>query len=303
MTSSARPRERLVDYAFRMAWATTRRTPEPVGTRVLEGVADRVWKSRGSGVRQLENNLRRAAPTLDAAELADLSRAALRSYFRYWHEVFRLPSWSPERTVDSVVTTGEEGLREAFGRGRGAIIALPHMANWDHAGAWASRTGMPVSTVAERLRPESLFDRFVSYREQLGMEVIALSGAGNPTLALKASLDEGRLICLLADRDLTGAGVEVPLLGEDARMPVGPAALSRITGAPLFALTLHYRGPLLQLDFSSPISARSGRVGLVQTTSDVAEWFSAGIARTPADWHMMQPVFMSDLHPAVGGAG
>ncbi len=99
------------------------------------------------------------------------------------------------------------------------------MANWDHAGAWASLTGMPVSTVAERLRPESLFDRFVSYREQLGMEVIALSGAGNPLMTLKKSLRDGRLVCLLADRDLTGRGLEVELLGEAARLPGGPAAL------------------------------------------------------------------------------
>jgi lauroyl/myristoyl acyltransferase len=278
-----------------MAWAITRHSPEPVAARVLEGVADRVWRQHGQGVRQLEANLCRAAPGLSPEALRALSQQGLRSYFRYWHEVFTLPGWSSARTVDSVVTTGEDALRAGYAKGGGAIIALPHMANWDHAGAWASLTGMPVSTVAERLRPESLFDRFVSYREQLGMEVIALSGDGNPLMTLKKSLRAGRLVCLLADRDLTGRGLEVELLGEAARLPGGPAALARMTGAPLVALTLTFRGPLLQLDFSEPIAVRRGKAGLASMTQEIADWFTAGIRRAPADWHMLQPLFGSDL--------
>jgi phosphatidylinositol dimannoside acyltransferase len=288
-----------VDYAFRVAWTITRHAPEPVAARVLEGIADRVWRQRGRGVIQLEANLHRAAPSLDPAELRELSQQGLRSYFRYWREVFTLPAWSPARTVDSVVTTGEAPLRAGFGGGAGAIIALPHMANWDHAGAWACLTGMPVSTVAERLRPQSLFDRFVEYRRQLGMQVIALSGSGNPLVDLRAALRAGRLVCLLADRDLTGNGVDVDLLGEPAGLPGGPAALSRMTGAPLVALTLTFRGPLLQLDFSELISARPGRDGLAAMTQDIADWFSAGIHRSPADWHMLRPVFRADVESPV----
>lgn len=292
------PRERLIDYAFRVAWAVTRHSPEPVAERLLESVADRIWRQRGTGVQQLEANLRRAAPQSSTDELVALSRLGMRSYFRYWHEVFRVSSWSASRIVDSVVTTGESGLRGGFDEGRGAIIALPHMANWDLAGAWACLTGMPVSTVAERLRPDALFDRFVSYREALGMEVIALTGRGNPLSALRTSIAMGRLVCLLADRDLTGAGLEVDLLGEKAHLPGGPALLSRVTGAPMVALNLSYQGPLMRLDFSPVIDPRPGPDGLVAMTQQIADWFTAGIAAYPADWHMLQPVFSADLEPA-----
>ena len=298
--SRANQRERLIDYAFRMAWTVTRHSPEPVATRLLESTADRVWRQRGAGVQQLEANLRRAAPDLTAEELVELSRRGMQSYFRYWHEVFRISSWSRSRIVDSVVTTGEDGLRGGFDQGRGAIIALPHMANWDLAGAWACLTGMPVSTVAERLRPEVLFDRFVSYREALGMEVIALTGQGNPLSALRTSIAEGRLVCLLADRDLTGAGIEVELLGEGAHLPGGPALLSRVTGAPMVALNLSYSGPLMRLDFSPVIEPRPGPDGLRAMTQQVADWFSDGITRHPSDWHMLQPVFSADLDPTKG---
>lgn len=289
-------RNRLVDLALASGWAITRHTPEPVAERLIETAAERVWSRRGVGVRQLESNLRHAAPELNDHALQRLSQRAMQSYFRYWHEAFRLPSWSDCRIVDTVVTVNEAPLRDGFNERQGAIIALPHMANWDLAGAWASRTGMPVTTVAERLQPTRLYERFVEYRKGLGMEVVALSGADNPLSKLRNSVRAGRLICLLADRDLTGSGVDVELLGRPARLAGGPATLARLTGAPLVALSLSYRGPLLRLHFSDLIAPVQGRAGVVAMTQQIADWFSEGIRQSPVDWHMMQPVFSSDLN-------
>jgi KDO2-lipid IV(A) lauroyltransferase len=295
LTVSPLPLDRIAGVAFGLAWSATRYVPERPAGRVFETIADQVWRQRGAGVVRLEANLRRAAPDADDDAVRQLSRQALRSYVRYWHEAFRLPALSPGRVVDGVVTSGERALRAGFGEGAGAIIALPHMANWDLAGAWACHTGMPVTTVAERLRPESLYRRFVRYREALGMEVLPLTGGASPLAALRRSLAAGRLVCLLADRDFAGAGAEVSLLGEPARVAAGPAALARLTGAPLHAATLTYQGPLMHIAFSPPIRARPGRDGLTAMAQQMADWFSSGIRRAPHDWHMMQPVFASDL--------
>ncbi len=288
-------RDRLVDYAFQLGWAATRHTPEAAAARVLEGAADRFWRQRGSGVRQLEANLARAVPDQTTDELRQLSQLAMRSYFRYWHETFLLPSWSHQRVVDTVVTANEQQFRQRFDEGGGGIIALPHMGNWDLAGAWACLTGMPVSTVAERLRPEPLYDRFVAYRETLGMEVSPLTGGGNPLSDLRRAIRRGRLICLVADRDLSKSGIEVQLLGEPARMPTGPAALARMTGAPLVALTSEYRGPLLRLAFSDVIDVQPGREGIRAMTQQIADFFTDAIRRVPQDWHMLQPIFSADV--------
>lgn len=245
-------------------------------------------------MRQLESNLLRAVPGSSEVELRELSRRAMRSYFRYWHEAFQLPSWSHQRIVDTVVTANEEQFRRRFEEGGGGIIALPHMGNWDLAGAWACLTGMPVTTVAERLRPERLYDAFVAYRTTLGMEVKPLTGGTNPLTELRGALSRGRLVCLVADRDLSKSGVEVDLLGEAARLPTGPAALARMTGAPLVALTSEYRGPLLRLDFGGVIDVQPGKEGVRAMTQETADFFSAAIRRAPQDWHMLQPVFSAD---------
>ncbi|MGH3470662.1 MAG: phosphatidylinositol mannoside acyltransferase, partial [Nocardioidaceae bacterium] len=290
MSLTLTSRDRLVDYAFRAGWAVTRHAPEEVSARVLENAADRMWRRRTKGVVQLEANLRRARPDADEAALRALSQQALRSYFRYWHEAFRMSTWSAGRIVDSVVTTNEAAQKETFAEGNGGIIALPHMANWDHAGAWACLTGRPVSAVAERLRPDSLFDQFVAYREELGMEIVALTGAENALTAMEDALARRRLVCLLADRDLTRSGAEVTLLGEQATLPTGAAVLAQRTGAPLIAMTLRYRGPLMHVVFSDPVEVRPGRDGAVAMTQDIADHFSLGIRAAPYDWHMLQRV-------------
>jgi phosphatidylinositol dimannoside acyltransferase len=295
LTHRPPPNQRLVDYAFGLAWAVTRHFPEPVAERLLQGAADRVWKHGGSGVRQLEANLGRAVPGVSAPALRDLSHRAMRSYFRYWHEAFRLPSWSHRRIVDMVVTTNEAALREVHAQGRGAIVALPHMANWDLAGAWACLTGLPVSTVAERLRPESLYNRFVAYRAELGIEVEPLSGSGNPLTAMRNALERGRVVCLLADRSIGRGGVDVALLDETARLPGGVAALARMCKVPVVVATSSYRGPLMSLQISDPIEPVTGAGGVTATTQRIADEFSAAIRRTPQDWHMLQRIFVADL--------
>jgi phosphatidylinositol dimannoside acyltransferase len=294
LTSASGWRGRLGAGAFGAGWAAGELVPEAMTGRLLELVAGHVWRRRGDGVAQLEANLRRAAPAATQAQVRELSRMAMSSYFRYWHEVFRLPQWSRGRIVDTVVTANEESLRDTYGPG-GAVVALPHMGNWDLAGAWACLTGLPVSTVAERLEPESLFARFVAYRERLGMEVVPLSGGDSPLAAMRRALDRGRVVCLLADRDLSSSGVEGNLLGEPARLPGGPAILSRVSGAPLVALALSYQGPRMRIDFSGPIAVRGGRDGLRLMTQQVADHFTTGIRRTPTDWHMLQRVFSADL--------
>lgn len=289
-------RHRAVDAAYALGWAATKRVPEPVAQAAFAQVADQVWRRRGRGVQRLRANLRRARPDDAEADIERLSRAAVRSYLRYWCEAFRLPVWSREQVFDRIVVHDEHILRDAYARQRGVVTALPHLANWDLAGAWACMSGMPLTTVAERLEPERLFQRFVSYREQLGMEVLPLTGGGGPpTRTLFDRARAGGLVCLVADRDLSAGGLEVTLLGEPARLPAGPAMIARTTGATLVPVTLCYQGAKLHITMHEPVETVAGRDGVRAMTQAVADVFSSGIRAHPQDWHMLQKVFVADL--------
>ena len=208
-------------------------------------IADQLWRRQGPGVRQLEANLARViGPDAPVMDLRRPSRDGMRSYLRYRLEVFRLPVIPPAKILGRMRAAGEE--QTAFGHlaaGRGVIFALPHMGNWEHAGAWIVLRGAgKVTTVAERLRPESLYDRFVAFREGLGMEVLPHSAGASRFGVLAQRLRAGGLVALLCERDLTGSGIEVEFFGEPARIMGGPAALAEQTGAALMPVTLWYEG-------------------------------------------------------------
>jgi phosphatidylinositol dimannoside acyltransferase len=290
-------RHALAAWAYRLGWSVVRHVPERLVPPTTERIADRVWARRGRGVRQLEANLARVEP-LPEASLRELSRRAMRSYVRYWTEMFRLPRWTPEQLRDGVIPHDMDRVRDPLRAGRGVIAALPHMANWDLAGAWACDDGMPLTTVAERLRPESLYDDFVRYRQGLGMEVLPLTG-GEPALPILAErLRAGRFVCLLADRDLSRHGMSVPLLGESARLPIGPAVLAQRTGALLLPVTAAYEGRRMHVWVHEPVDVGPDDGAVEKATVAVADVFTDAIRKSPADWHMLQRVFESDLEPA-----
>ncbi|GAB2642308.1 phosphatidylinositol mannoside acyltransferase [Kribbella swartbergensis] len=285
-------RHRVVDLVFALAWMLVRRLPERVLSGLFRQAADLAFRRNGRGVRRLRANLAVVRPDAGAPELDALTLAGMRSYLRYWQEAFRLPELSDQEIVGRVRTVNEKLLRDAYAAGRGVICALPHLANYDHAGAWAGRTGMPVTTVAERLRPESLFDRFIAYRKKLGMDVLPLTGGDQDVaIVLAERLRAGGFVCLVADRDLSERGVPVRFFGRPSRMPAGPAALSLRTGAPLIPATLHYDGPHLVITFHDAVEPEGGAAAMTQRCADA---FAAGIAAHPEDWHMLQRIFLDE---------
>ncbi|WP_069173283.1 phosphatidylinositol mannoside acyltransferase [Streptomyces griseus] len=299
-------RGRLTDGLYGLGWGAVKKLPEPVAAALFRTLADQVWKRRGTSVLRLESNLARVVPGADAARLAELSRAGMRSYMRYWMESFRLPTWSDRRIKDSIHVRDARRLTEGLDAGRGVVLALPHLGNWDLAGAWVTTDlKVPFTTVAERLDPESLYDRFVAYRQGLGMEVLPHSG-GSAFGTLARRLRSGGLVCLVADRDLSASGVEVSFFGDTARMPAGPALLAQQTGALLLPVTLWYDGtPVMQARVHPPVAEPETGTRAEKTsamTQALADAFATGIAEHPEDWHMLQRLWLSDLEPRGGTA-
>ena len=287
--------DQAATIGYLSGWRLVRLLPERSAHAVFRRIADEVFRRDGKSVRRLRANLHRVRPDLADDSLDALTHDAVRSYLRYWCESFRLPAWPVGDVVRRTRTVDEHHLRDAYAQGRGVVVPLPHMANWDWAGAWACATGMPLVTVAERLEPERLYDEFVAFRTTLGMEILPLTGGDATLPRLEAWVRDGGLVCLLADRDLSRTSVEVGLCGARARMPRGPAVLARRTGAPLVPVTLHYTGDELTITCHPPVPHAEGDAGLVAMMQGVADAFTAGFREHPQDWHMMQRVFAEDL--------
>ena len=296
--------ERLTDSLYGLGWGVVKKLPEPVAVRLGRSIADLAWKQRGKGVLRLESNYGRVVPDASPERLAELSRAGMRSYLRYWMESFRLPAWNKERIRGGFEPKDLHHLTDGLAAGKGVILALPHMANWDLAGAWVTtKLDTPFTTVAERLKPETLYDRFVAYREGLGMEVLPHSG-GTAFGTLARRLRDGGLVCLVAERDLSSSGVEVEFFGETTRIPAGPALLAQQTGALLLPVTLWYDdSPVMQGRVHPPVEVPETGTRAEKTSvmaQALADAFASGIADHPEDWHMLQRLWLKDLDPGKG---
>ncbi len=288
----------LTEAGFVAGWRLVRALPRPVAAAAFRMGADRAHRKDGGGTRRLRANLRRVVgPEMPDAELDALVRDGLRSYARYWMEAFRLPGLSRTDILAGFRLDGQELLAADVAAGRGAVVALPHAGNWDAAGAWVAATGWPMTTVAERL-PDGVYERFVGFREGLGMEILPNTGGPRPAFdVLVDRLRAGYVVPLLADRDLSARGVEVDFFGGRTRMPAGPALLAVRTGAPLYVASMWYEpdaacasieGPLPLPDpDSAPLDERVRAV-----TQRIADGLAAGIARHPQDWHMLQRMWL-----------
>jgi len=292
-------RDEATSAAFGIGWYAIKRMPESSARSLFRTLADRAYARDGAGVRQLRRNLARVRPDATPAELEDLVRAGMRSYFRYWVEAFRLPGVPPERIVATHRIIGDEHIINALAARRGLVIALPHMGNWDHAGAWATLAHETLTAVAERLKPESLYERFLDYRRSLGMEILPLTGGDRPVYETLADrCRAGRFVCLLADRDLSRSGVPVTLFGHEARVPAGPAALAVDTGAALLPAAMWFEDGVSVTRIGPPVTplAEGDRGARVAATAQaLVDRLAEGIAEHPEDWHMLQPLWTDDL--------
>ena len=284
----------LTDVGYAAGWRLVRAMPEFMARNAFDAGAH--YAARGGGPKQLRKNLARVVGVTPDQVPDGLIRASLGSYARYWREAFRLPSMDLTKLGEQLdaVFAGKEHIAAALDTGRGAVLVLPHSGNWDMAGVWLVWKHGTFTTVNERLKPESLYNRFIAYRESLGFEMLPLTGGERPPFeVLVERLRDNRPICLMADRDLSRNGVQVDFFSEPTRMPAGPAKLAIETGARLITVHCWYTPRGWGFQVQPPVDTSSGDVALV--TQVMADQFARGIAAHPADWHMVQPQWLSDL--------
>ncbi|WP_432837005.1 phosphatidylinositol mannoside acyltransferase [Dactylosporangium sp. CA-092794] len=299
----------LVDLGYGAGFWLLPRLPRAAVAPLFNGAADRGFRGYrrgkpGKGTATLARNLRRVVgEDLPQPEFDALLRRALRSYARYYLEAFRLPGRTKPQLVAGFRLGGGEVLGHNHAAGIGSIVALPHAGNWDAAGAWVAANGWPITTVAERLKPESVYLKFLAFRRSLGMEILPLTGGDRPVFdVLEERVRAGSVVPLLADRDLTPRGIDVDFFGGRTRMPAGPALLAVRTGAPLYVADMWFEpdAPVGRLSAPIPMpgadeGSLDARVRIV--TQRVADRFAEGIARHPEDWHMLQRFWLDE--PAV----
>jgi len=288
-------REVLGYWGYRIAEWLAMSLPERAGRRVFETLG-RVAYRRLAGVRATvaANQARVLGAEPTDARVAHATREAFELYARFWFDAFRIRTMPVPEFNERVVMIGAENIDRALEAGKGCVCALPHMGNWDAAGHWFGANGYRIAAVAEELRPPRLYDLFLRHREELGMRIVGLTREGHVGQQLKQLLSENWMVALVADRDLTGRGIEVEMFGATRRVPAGPALLSLSSGAPLVVCPVYTRDDGWEVRIEEPLDIeRTGvmREDVAALSRLMAERFERAIAAKPTDWHMFQPAW------------
>lgn len=245
--------------------------------------------------RHLERILRWSGRAADV-DLEGLVDEAFRSYARYWLDSLSLPALDLDRLDARMEVEGFEHLEAARSIGRGVVLALPHLGGWDLGGAWLVSKGIPLTVVAEVLRPPELFELFVRLRRRLGMRVVPLGPGAMAELA--EALSRNDVVALVCDRDLTGDGVEVKLFGEVTTLPPGPVLLALRRNCPLLPVAIYANRDGRHRALVRPPLALERRGRLRSDVGEGLQRLAAElellIAEAPEQWHVFQPNWPSE---------
>lgn len=304
MTRSRRPDDegrllQLVYYGYVAASAVVRWLPEPLVywlAHRLGSLAARRSKRR----TVVEANLSRITGLpRDSDRVQELVVDSFRSYARYWLETFRLVREDADFFLERFRAKGADNIDDALARGKGVVVAVGHLGNWDAAGAWVGARGNRLVTVAEVLRPRRMFDFFRDHRARLGMTIFpAEKGA---TERLSQAVMDGAVVAILGDRDLKGRGPEVTFFGDRVTFPPGPASVMFRTQAPLLVAgvwaTRFDDGRYgWEAEITPPLDVPTERSdeAMAEVTQAVATELERMVAKRPEEWHVMQPVWPAD---------
>ena len=151
---------------------------------------------------------------------------AYRNIGRGVAETLRLRKIAPhiERYVS---LENREILQNALDAGKGVILLLGHLDNWEYANNYVSRY-FPLNVVAANQRDHRITELLMKIRSLGGTHNVQ---KGQGLKGALRCLKNGEVLCILLDQDAKDQGVIVPFLGLPASTPVGIAKLAARFGS------------------------------------------------------------------------
>ena len=286
----------LTYLAYRIGAGLISALPEPAMRRLGRRAGWLAWwwakDRRLMALRHMERV--RGGGTGDAVERD--AREMFSAYGRYWAETLWFRPRRFEQVRKRVTLVGSEHVRAAQAENRPIIVALPHIGNWEMAGTLSTDARVRITAVAEALSNQRVASWFTDMRAQLSIEVVLAEGASTMR-ALLAALRDGRLVALVADRNIGGKGIEVEFFGEQTSLPAGPAVLALRTGAALLPCASYFKsGAGHRVVVLPPVGVppRGTPRRAEAMTKELARRFEDLIREAPTQWHLVQPNWPSD---------
>jgi KDO2-lipid IV(A) lauroyltransferase len=287
-------------YVYRLFGAVMPRIPPRLGYAFFSRLGDLSHDKSATSRQNVYDNLRHVlGPQADPAQIEQIARQIFRNQARNYFDLFRVASLSADQIRGLVTVHGLENIDQALAAGKGTVMFTAHYGNLDVAGQVFSLSGYPLTVVAERLKPEKLYQYVASLRASKGLKLIPSDDFLRP---LFRALRNNEIVGLAADRNLTGTGTLIDFFGAPALLPDGHVRLALHTGAKLLpAFSLRKPDNTFEAFVEPAFSVldtgnaeRDVRVGMVQLVAVLEKY----IGQHPEQWVMFQPIWKLPATPA-----
>lgn len=217
--------------AYKLAMTVSLYTPLRFAYWVALRVADLHYLFDRKAREAVKKNLRRVlGPRRSESMIGYEARWTFRQFGKYLAEFFRFTRFGARFVEKHVLPSGLANIEEAAGAGRGVVIVTAHLGNWELGASVFIDLGYDVTSVALEHKNSRVDVLLNKQRVRRGVRVLP---AGGYLRGCYRALRAGKIVALLGDRDVTGAGIDVEFFGKPVTLPQGPARLSVRTGAPI----------------------------------------------------------------------
>jgi lauroyl/myristoyl acyltransferase len=245
----------------------------------------------------------RAAAT-DPKALEALVRLAFVNHARYYVELARAPKFTASWVVERLFVETPDEVEAWLTPGKALILVGLHFGAIEVPGIFAvhrlGRIVSPMESVANARVQRYIF----STRATVGVRIVPLQEAG---VELLAALRRNEAVGLVADRNLSGGGIEVELFGAATKIPVGPVLLAAETGAPVYMSAVRrvgrgrYRGSLRALQPPAGGNRRERSRAMAREEASLFEQF---IVEAPEQWlALFHPIWPDLEQPEMSQSG
>lgn len=284
-------RPRLLAASYRAGARAVRAIPPAVRHAVASpGGTAWYWLNATQRRAALDNYAAALGLERSDPQVAQVARRAFQNYGRMVLDFLLMGSLTKQELLQRTDIDGLEHVDAALERGRGVIVALPHMGSWDNTGSYGGARGYPMIAVTGRF-PGSLNEAVVKTRERYGLQVLEV---GRPAVReIIQALNANRMVGLVCDQE-EGPGVEVRFFGRRAHVPGGPGALALKTGAALMT-AYQYVTPSgrhhIHVDAALSWSEGESKENLMQR---IVHRFEGFIRERPDQWYAFRPIFKAE---------
>ena len=262
------------------------RLPEKAAATLAVTMGLALWYSWRSERIRLEDCIDRVYFRMNRQPPADIPSIVKRAFIHFALvscELLRFPLLSADQLADKVHFRQRENIDRALAAGKGIILALPHIGNWEILGAAIAHAGYPLNSFYLSQKEDELGGLLDHFRSYSGIILHDRDRGG--VKALKA-LRSGGILGMIADQDGANNGVYLDFLGHWVSMPAGPANWSLKTGAalmPLFSLrkgvTMSYEASFLPAFADIETGSYNERV--ISRTLKMVRWMEELILANP----------------------